>query len=197
MFGCPMGVPASTTLLAVCAASGPLPLTQYSLFHGLLVGSAIAGLCVARNETCTIAMNDVPHILQLSLSRRTHNLMGSQGLRTLCDHITAATTVDTHVIHLVQYGSTCVALDSYGGNFFYINVEGSTRLPSFGHFYVQFNNLEDVVKHGVLAEAKLRKAYCKCATEGCELCHFWLHTLSFSQPTTGVVGNLRHPHFLG
>ena len=142
-------------------------------------------------------MNDVPHILQLPLSRRTHNMMWSQGLRTLCDHITAATTVDTHVLPLVQYGSTCVALGCYGGKFFYIDVEGSTRLPSFGLFYVPFNNLEDLVNHGLFAEAKFRKAYCKCATEGCELCHFWLHTLSFSQPTTGVVGNSRHPYFLG
>ena len=69
-------------------------------------------------------------------------MMWSQGLRTLCDHITAATTVDTHVIHVVQYGSTCVALGYYGGKFFYSDVEGSTRLPSFGLFYFQYNNLE-------------------------------------------------------
>ena len=33
------------------------------------------------------------------------------------------------------------------------------------------------------AEANLRKACCKCATEGYELCHFWFHILSISQPT--------------
>ena len=185
--GCPLGVPASTTLLAVCTASGQLPLTQYSVFCGLLVGSAAAGLWFARKETCTIAMNDVPDILQLPLSRRTHNMMWSQALRTLCDHIMAATTVDTRVIHVVPHASTCAALGCYGGKFFYINVEGSTRLPSFGLFYAQFNNLEDLLNHGLFAEANLHKAYCKCATEGCELCHFWLHTLSFLQPTTRGV----------
>ena len=110
MFGYPLGVLASTTLLAVCAASGHLPLTQYSLFRGLLLGSVAAGLWVARKETCTIARNVVLDILQLLLSRRTHNMMWSVGLRTLCDHIMATTTVDTNVIHVVQYGSTCVAL---------------------------------------------------------------------------------------
>ena len=110
VFERPFRVPASTTLLAVCAALGPPPRTQYSLFPGLLVGSAATGLWVARKETCTIAMNDVLDTLQLPLSCRTQNMMWSQGLRTLCDHIMAATIVDTHVIHVVQYGSTCVAL---------------------------------------------------------------------------------------
>ena len=194
VLGCPLGVPVSTTLLVVCAASGRLPRTQYSLFCGLLVGSATASLWLARKETCTIGKNDVPDILRLPLSRRTHNMMWSQGLRTPCGHITATTIVDTHVIRVVQYGSTCVALGCYGGKFCYIDIEGSTRLPSFGLFYVPFNNLEDLVNHGLFAEAKLRKAYCKCATEGCEVCHFWLHMLSFSQPTTvpTVVGTVLH-----
>ena len=116
----------------------------------------------ARKETCTIAMNDVLDILQLLLSRRTHNMMWSQGLRTLCDH---RPPLLTHTISMVQYGSTCVALGCYGGKFFYIDVERSTRLPLFGLFYVQFNNLEDLVNHGIFAEAKFCKAYCKCATQ--------------------------------
>ena len=112
----------STTLLAVCAASGWLPVTQYSLFRGLLVGSAGARLWVPRKETCTIGMKDVHNILQLQLSRQTHNMMWSQGLRTLCDHITAATSVDTFVIHVALYGSTCVALGCCGSDFFDIHV---------------------------------------------------------------------------
>ena len=142
-------------------------------------------------------MNDVPNILQPSSSRRTHNMMWSQGLRALCGHIMAATTINAQVVHAVQHVSACVALACYGGKFFYIDVEGSTRLPFFGLFYVPFNNLEDLVSHGLLVEAKLRRAYGKCATEGCELCHFRLHKPSFSQPTTmATVAStvLRHAH---
>ena len=67
---------------------------------------------------------------------------------------------------------------------FFMICHGGTRLPSVGIFYVQLNSLEDVANHCLFAKANLRKAYCKFATKDCELFHFWLHTLSFSDPTT-------------
>ena len=58
------------------------------------------------------------------------------------------------MMHVLQYGDQCVAFGRHHGNMFYIDVHGSKRLPRPGVFLVHFKCIEDLVNHGIKADAK-------------------------------------------
>ena len=100
-------------------------------------------------------------------------------MQTITAELTATHDEGIYVMHVLQYGDQCVAFGRHHGNTFYIDVHGSKRLPRPGVFSVHFKCIEDLVNHGIKADAKERAAYCRCGQDGCTKCAFMLHTCKF------------------
>ena len=100
-------------------------------------------------------------------------------MQTITAELTATHDEGIYVMHVLQYGDQCVAFGRHHGNTFYIDVHGSKRLPWPGVFWVHFKCIEDLVNHGIKADAKERAAYCRCGQDGCTKCAFMLHTCKF------------------
>ena len=185
VFGARMGLATSSLLLAAGAASGTLPLTQFGLLRGLCIGSAAAGLWGAAQGTAIISVQDVQRVLKWNdLKATQQQVRWCDTMQTITAELTATHDEGIYVMHVPQYGDQCVAFGRHHGNTFYIDVHGSKRLPRPGVFLVHFKCIEDLVKHGIKADAKERAAYCRCGQDGCMKCAFMLHTCKSRMPVS-------------
>ena len=105
-------------------------------------------------------------------------------MQTITAELTATHDEGIYVMHVLQYGDQCVAFGRHHGNTPYIDVHGSKRLPRPGVFLVHFKCIEDLVNHGIKADAKERATYCRCGQDGCTKCAFMLHTCKFRMPVS-------------
>ena len=169
-------------LLATCAVLGTLPLTQRAFLRALCVDSAAAGIWGTLRDVSAVRVGDLSEVLHISMENRSKMVIWHGLVSTVSNHVEQTYRDTTHVVYVARYGSTHVAFGCHAGKFFYFDVEGSTYMPHPGVLYVQFTTIEDLVNHGLLADAIKRNAHCKCGSSLCTRCSFTLHTCLLPQP---------------
>ena len=156
------------------------PLRNLVSSMGFVLVVQLQAFGVLHKSTTIISFKDVPRVLKWN------DLKGTQQQVQWCDMMQTITSESraTHdegiyVMHVLQYGDQCVAFGRHHGNTFYIDVHGSKRIPRPGVVLVHFKCIEDLLNHGIKANAKERAAYCRCGQDGCTESAFMLHTCKF------------------
>ena len=108
-----------------------------------------------------------------------HHVQWADTMQAITTELTATYDEGTYVVYVLHYGDHYVAFGRHHGDLFYIDVHGSKQLHQPGLFLVHFNEIQDLVNHGIKANAKERAAYCRCGHDGCTKCAFGLHTCKF------------------